>query len=100
MFYYYWYNELKPKYEDKIKLCYTDTDSFIFEVETEDFYADMGKGDTDDSWYDTSGYHKNSPNYDYMSKHNKKVLGKFSDELDGFVISPSSDCEVKCTVLS
>ena len=37
----YWYGYLKPKYGDKIKLCYTDTDSFIFEVKTKDFYEDI-----------------------------------------------------------
>ena len=31
----FWYDYLEPKYGDKIKLCYMDTDSFIFYVETE-----------------------------------------------------------------
>ena len=33
----YWYNEMKPKYEDKIRLCYMDTNSFIMHIKTEDF---------------------------------------------------------------
>ena len=37
----YWYNEMKPKYKDRIRLCYMDTDSFIMHIETEDFYKDI-----------------------------------------------------------
>ena len=36
LMYEFWYGYLKPKYNDKIKLCYTDTDSFVIEVKTED----------------------------------------------------------------
>ena len=32
---------MKPKSGDKIKLCYMDTDSFIMNVKTEDFYKDI-----------------------------------------------------------
>ena len=38
--YEYWYDDMKPKYGDNIKLCYMDTDSFIMHVKTEDFYED------------------------------------------------------------
>ena len=34
--YNYWYNELKPKHEDRRRLCYMDTDSFIMHIKTED----------------------------------------------------------------
>ena len=37
LMYDYWYNEMKPKYKDKIRLCYMDTDSFIMHIKTEDF---------------------------------------------------------------
>ena len=37
----YWYNEMKPKYEDRIRLCYMDTDSFIMHTKTKDFYKDI-----------------------------------------------------------
>ena len=47
-----WYDYLKPKYGGKVKLCYMDTHSFIFNVETEDFYKDV-LPDLND-WYDTS----------------------------------------------
>ena len=37
LMYQFWYDYLKPKYGDKLKLCYMDTDSFIIHVETEYF---------------------------------------------------------------
>ena len=30
--YEYWYDEMKPKYGDRIRLCYMDTDSFIMHI--------------------------------------------------------------------
>ena len=48
----FWYDHLKVKYGDKIKLIYTDTDSFVIEVETDDIYKDMSQ---DNHLYD---YHK------------------------------------------
>ena len=41
--YEYWYDDMKPKYGDKIRLCYMETDSFIMHVKTEDFYDDIAK---------------------------------------------------------
>ena len=38
LMYEFWYDYLKPKYKDKINLCYNDTDSFVLEIETEGFY--------------------------------------------------------------
>ena len=35
--YEFWYDYIKPKYGDKAKLCYMDTDSFIIHNITEDF---------------------------------------------------------------
>ena len=37
LMYEFWYDYIKPEYDDNIKLCYMDTDSFIFRVKTEDF---------------------------------------------------------------
>ena len=34
----FWYDYIKPKYQDKAKLCYMDTDSYIIHIRTEDFY--------------------------------------------------------------
>ena len=41
LMYDYCYNEMKPNYEDRIRLCYVDTDSFIMHVKTEDFHKDI-----------------------------------------------------------
>ena len=41
LMYEFWYNYIKPKYEDRAKLCYMDTDSFVVNIETEDFYEDI-----------------------------------------------------------
>ena len=49
-----WYDYLKPKYEDKIKLCYLDTDSFIIYIKTEDFFEDIDV----EKWFDTSKFDK------------------------------------------
>ena len=40
LMYEFWYDYMKPKYNDNAKLCYTDTDSFIINIKTEDFYKD------------------------------------------------------------
>ena len=63
-------NHLKNKYNDNVELVYTDTDSFIIRVETDDIYKDMFE---DKNLYDFSEYPKNHPNYDIT---NKKVLGE------------------------
>ena len=42
----FWYDYVKPKYGEKSKLCYTDTDSFAVYIKTEDTYSDIGKSDT------------------------------------------------------
>ena len=38
--YEFWYDYVKSKYEDKARLCYMDTDSFVVNIETKDFYKD------------------------------------------------------------
>ena len=46
------YDYIKPKYNEKGKLCYIDTDSFIINIFTEDFFEDISNDV--ESWYDTS----------------------------------------------
>ena len=50
--YEFWHNYVKPKYDEKVKLCYMDTDSFIVYIKTEDIYKDIAE-DVETS-FDTS----------------------------------------------
>ena len=43
LMYEFWYNYVKPRYVEKAKLCYMDTDSFIVYIKTEDIYKDIGE---------------------------------------------------------
>ena len=77
------YNYIKPKYGEKAKLLFTDTDSLMYEIETEDFYKDIS-GDVKDR-FDTSDYPENHPS-GIPTGINKKVLGMFKDEAAGKII--------------
>ena len=77
----FYYNNLKKTYSDKIQLLYTDTDSLIVKVDTEDIYADMAQNLDD---YDTSNYPADHP---LFSNTNKKIIGKFKDELGGQLLT-------------
>ena len=43
LMYEFWYDYMKPKYDNNIKLCYMDTDSFIMNIKTNDFYEDIAR---------------------------------------------------------
>ena len=43
LMYEFWYDYFKPKYQDNVKLCYMDKDSFIIYIKTEDIYKDIAK---------------------------------------------------------
>ena len=77
------YNYIKPKYGDKAKLLISDTDSLMYEIETEDFYKDIS-GDVKDR-FDTNDYPENHPSGIPTGK-NKKVLGMMKDEAAGKII--------------
>ena len=79
--YQFWYDHLKVKYGNKIKLIYTDTDSFVIGVETDDIYKDMYE---DGHLYNFSDYPKDHPNYNVV---NKKVYGIFKDDLNGKILT-------------
>ena len=84
LMYEFWYDYIKPKYGDKARLCYMDTDSFVMDIKTDDFYKDI---DNDvDKWFDTSNYDKNDNRPLEIGK-NKKVIGKFKDELGGKIMT-------------
>ena len=63
------YNYIKPKYGDKAKLLFTDTDSLMYEIETVDFYKDIS-GDVEE-WFDASGY-KDNHHREYLQDVIKK----------------------------
>ena len=52
----FWYDYIKPKYGDKVRLCYMDTDSFVMHSKTDDFYKDISNDV--DRWFDTSNFNK------------------------------------------
>lgn len=76
------YDFMKNKYNTHAKLCYTDTDSLLYHVYTDDFYKDI-KNDL--TKFDTSNFDDNNP-YG-MPKLNAKVPGLFKDELGGSIIT-------------
>ena len=80
----FWYDYLKPMYGDKIRLCYTDTGNFIMHIKTDDFYKDISVDI--DKWFDTSNFNKNDNKPLEIGK-NKKVLGKFKDEIGGKIMT-------------
>ena len=82
--YKFWYNYLKVKYGDNINLIYTDTDSFVLEIFTDDVYEDMKN---DNHLFDFSEYQKDHKCYNVK---NKKKLGIFKDELHGKIMTEFS----------
>ena len=74
------YNYIKEKYKDKAKLLFTDTDSLMYHIETEDVYDDIA-GDVVEQ-FDTSDYKEDHPS-GIRTEINKKVPGKFKDEACG-----------------
>ena len=84
LMYGFWFDYIKPKYGDKTRLCYIDTDSFIIHIKTDDFYKDIS-ADVD-KWFDISNFNKNVNRTLEFGK-NKKVLGKFKDEIRGKIMT-------------
>lgn len=77
------YKYIITKYNENVELLYTDTDSLIYEIKTDDFYEDI-KPDID-TRFDTSDF---PPQNVYgLPLRNKKVLGMFKDECNGKIIS-------------
>ena len=80
--YEFWYDYVKAKYEDRVRLCYMDTDSFVLNVRTKDFYKDISE-DVKDR-FDTSNFYCDRP---LPIGVNKKVVGLMKDELGGGIIT-------------
>ena len=79
--YEFWYDYLKPKYNDKAKMCYINTDSFIVHIKTEDIYNDISEDI--ETRFDTSNHNVNRL---LPVRKSKKVLGLMKDGLGGRIV--------------
>lgn len=75
------YSIMKPLYKENIELCYTDTDSLLYRIYTDDFYSDMKKNI---KFFDTSNF--SDKNVYNIPQANMKIPGFFKDEMGGDVI--------------
>ena len=82
LMYEFWYDHMKPKYDNNVKLCYMDTDSFIMNIKTNNFYKDIANDV--EKRFDTSNYEINRP---LPTGKNKKVISLMKEELGGKIIT-------------
>ena len=82
LMYEFWYDYMKPKYSNDVKLCYMDTDSSVMNIKTEDFYTDIANDV--EKRFDMSNYAVDRP---LPTGKNKKVIGLMKDELGGKIIT-------------
>ena len=73
--YEFWYVYVKPKYVEKTKLYYMDTDSFILYIKTDDFFIDIAEDI--ETRFDISNYELDRP---LPKGKNKKVIGLMKNE--------------------
>ena len=81
LMYEFWYDYMKPKYSNDVKLCYMETES-LMNIKTEDFYKDIANDV--EKRFDTSNYEVNRP---LPTGKNKKLIGLMKDELGGKIIT-------------
>lgn len=81
LMYEFHYDVMQPQYENRIALLYQDTDSLIYNIQTEDLYKDFEKIK---ELLDTSDYPKS---HFLHSTENKKVVGKMKDEMNSDIIT-------------
>ena len=82
LMYEFWYDYMKPKYGNKVKLCYMDMDSFIMNIKTNEFYEDVAS-DVENR-FDTLNY---GVNRQLPTGKNKKIIGLMKDELGAKIIT-------------
>ena len=82
LMYEFWYDYMKPKYANNVKLCYMDMDSFIINIKTNDFYKNISN-DVQNR-FDTSTYEVSRS---LPTGKNKKIIGLMKDELGGKIIT-------------
>ena len=78
------YDYTRPRYGSKVKVCYMDSDSFVYEIEIESFYRDIANDV--EKRFDTSGYTKDDKRPLPIGA-NKKVIGLMVDELGGKIMT-------------
>ena len=82
LMYEFWYEYIKLKYQDNVKFCYMDTDSFIIYIKTKDFYKDLKMMLRKDLM------HQIMMSVDhYPQEKNKKVIGLMKNELGGKIMT-------------
>ena len=91
LMYEFWYDYIKLKYNNNVRLCYMDTESFVMHIKTNDFYKDIAS-DVENR-FDTSNYEVNTSETSALACRplptgkNKKVIGLMKDELGGEIIT-------------
>ena len=102
LMYSFHYNYIKKNYPaEKSLLCFTDTDSLLYQIETDDIYKDMLR---DHQHFDFSEYPDNHPCFHNLDSEtisklkaeNKKAVGCMKDELDGDVMLEFVGLRAKC----
>ena len=79
--YKFYYDKLKPKFKSGINILYCDTDAFVLHIKTGNLVKDIQDMKSE---FDFSDYPKQ---HILQDNSNKKVVGKFKDELNGSVMS-------------
>lgn len=79
----FYYRYMKNKFGNRAQLNYTDTDSFIYTIFSDDFYDEISPDI--DEYFDTSDYQQNNV-FNIPLRH-KKVIGKVKDENCGKIIT-------------
>ena len=88
--YSFYYDVLKEKYKQNVRLVYTDTDSFVIHTKTKDIYDDFNEIK---EHMDFSDYPKSHKCYDAT---NKKIWGKMKDECSSKIITKFISLKPKC----
>ena len=77
----FWYDYVKPKYDENANVCYMDTESFIVHKNTDDIYKNIAEDF--EKKIDTLNFEIDSP---LPKQKKKKVIGLMKNELDGQIM--------------
>ena len=77
LMYEFHYDYIKNKYGNKSELLFSDTDSLLYEIKTEDVYENFI---SDKKLFDFSNY---STKWKYYYNSNEFLIGKMKDETAG-----------------